>query len=286
MTKLLTDWVCIGRSGSTADGREIKGSDLVAMAANYDVETYTAVVNFEHLYGNLGSVRELKTVTRDDKKVELHARLRVNKYYLQANAEERGIFFSMEIKQNFADTRKPYLVGLAATDSPASLGTTEVHFSKQKSDGYLLSEPVEFKFADSENKVSLKQKFCNTLMALFNSEDDDFSENINQNKEQNMTKDEMLSTIGEALKPLTEAVEKLSQSKPQEPATQEPKTETAEFSQLKEEFGKLQESFNALDEQYNKLNSKLDDALSSKEPKSQATEGAVDDGGEKLTALV
>ena len=38
--------------------------------------------------------------------------------------EGQKIYSSMEIMSNFADTGKAYLVGLAITDTPASLGTT------------------------------------------------------------------------------------------------------------------------------------------------------------------
>ncbi|MCP5972942.1 GPO family capsid scaffolding protein, partial [Klebsiella pneumoniae] len=39
------------------------------------------------------------------------------------------LFTSMEVNTSFADTGKAYLVGLAATDDPASLGTEMLQFS-------------------------------------------------------------------------------------------------------------------------------------------------------------
>ncbi|MCP6043100.1 GPO family capsid scaffolding protein, partial [Klebsiella pneumoniae] len=39
------------------------------------------------------------------------------------------LFTSMEVNTSFADTGKAYLVGLAATDDPASLGTEMLTFS-------------------------------------------------------------------------------------------------------------------------------------------------------------
>ena len=45
------------------------------------------------------------------------------------NKASQKIYTSMEIQPNFANTGKSYLVGLAVTDDPASLGTEMLEFS-------------------------------------------------------------------------------------------------------------------------------------------------------------
>ncbi|MNN13952.1 Phage capsid scaffolding protein (GPO) serine peptidase [compost metagenome] len=50
------------------------------------------------------------------------------------NKAKQKIYTSIEIDENFADTGEAYIVGLAVTDSPASLGTDVLAFSAQKPD--------------------------------------------------------------------------------------------------------------------------------------------------------
>jgi hypothetical protein len=50
------------------------------------------------------------------------------------------LFTSMEVNTSFADTGKAYLVGLAATDDPASLGTEMLQFSASAKSNPLASQ--------------------------------------------------------------------------------------------------------------------------------------------------
>ncbi|UKI31410.1 MAG: GPO family capsid scaffolding protein [Lentisphaeria bacterium] len=84
---LLTDWLTICTAGPTVDGRTIEEKWLTEAAKNYDREEYPAFVNCEHYYGNLGTVWELRTERDKKSRLCLQARIRVNKYFLQQNAE-------------------------------------------------------------------------------------------------------------------------------------------------------------------------------------------------------
>lgn len=128
-----TEWRIIGVSGETVDGREISAKELKEMAEQYDPEIYGARINLEHFKfvfpgfaGGYGDVLELKAEPwkKDETKTALLARLSVMPN-LQAlwDAGEK-IYTSMEINPKFSDTGKAYLMGLAITDTPASLGTT------------------------------------------------------------------------------------------------------------------------------------------------------------------
>lgn len=134
---LVSDWKRVATSGKTADGRTIDPQDLRDMATSYDPATYTAVIWFEHIryMGNFGSVTEVKTEDLDGGKVGLFARLQPNDRLLQVNKEAQKLFTSIEIQPEFADSGKPYLVGLAVTDEPASLGTEPLHFSRRAGSG-------------------------------------------------------------------------------------------------------------------------------------------------------
>ena len=129
----VTDWRIIGVSGDTADGRHIRAEDLVQMAESYDPAVYGARINLEHCYftfpgwaGGYGDVVELKAEpwSKDESKTALLARLSVLPNLQELWDAGEKIYTSMEIASNFAKSGKAYLVGLAITDSPASLGTT------------------------------------------------------------------------------------------------------------------------------------------------------------------
>ena len=128
-------WFCIGKSGATVDGRTIESADLIAAAAAYDPELYGARINLEHYrpyspkndYSGLGDVLELKAETTDGV-TRLYARIDPTEKMLGYIKDREKVFTSMELMKPFGDTGKAYLVGLAMTDSPASMGTTMLKF--------------------------------------------------------------------------------------------------------------------------------------------------------------
>ncbi len=129
--------------GATADGRTIERQQLIEMAASYNPATYAARVNMEHIRGitadkpfrALGDVIALKTeeieldlAGKKEKRLALFAQITPNDDLLAINAADQKRFTSIEINPNFAATGKAYLMGLAVTDSPASLGTEVIQF--------------------------------------------------------------------------------------------------------------------------------------------------------------
>ena len=128
-----TDWRIIGVSGDTVDGRTISADALRQMAESYDPAVYGARINLEHMSflfpdyaGGYGDIVELKAAPwpQDAAKTALYARLAVQPALQELWQSGKKIYTSMEIADNFAKTGKAYLVGLAITDTPASLGTT------------------------------------------------------------------------------------------------------------------------------------------------------------------
>lgn len=220
MPMLLTDWITIGTSGATVDGRKIAASDLEKMAKNYDPDVYTAVINVEHYYGNLGTVRQLRTAPGVLNETALQARICPNKYYLMQNAEQHRLFSSMEIMHDFLGKGEPYLTGLAATDSPASIGTSEIHFSKDNAAGTMRAAAVELPadlFADCREENSLIHDFFNRLGEYFipgkKTKDDD-----------DMTPEELKSAITDAIAPVTEKLGNLAEQVEKFAAPAEPET--------------------------------------------------------------
>ena len=136
--------------GATAtDGRTIERSWIEDIAGNYKPETYGARVNMEHIrgfspqppfnaYGDVLSVKA-EEVTIDlnnvqEKRLALFAEIAPTAELVTLSKNKQKIYTSIEVAPNFANTGKAYLVGLAVTDSPASLGTEVLQFSAKADD--------------------------------------------------------------------------------------------------------------------------------------------------------
>lgn len=131
----------IGVEGATTDGREIQREWLVQMAASYNPALYTAQINLEHIksympestfnrYGTVtGLVAEEITEGPLQGKMALYADIAPTDSLVALVKKGQKLFTSMEVSTKFADLGKAYLIGLAATDDPASLGTEMLQFS-------------------------------------------------------------------------------------------------------------------------------------------------------------
>jgi len=131
----------IGVQGATTDGRTIERAWLEQMAASYNPQVYTALINLEHIKGytpdspfrRFGTVDKLEAEEIADGplkgKMALYAWITPSDDLVAYTRKLQKLFTSMEVNTSFADTGKAYLVGLAATDDPASLGTEMLQFS-------------------------------------------------------------------------------------------------------------------------------------------------------------
>lgn len=141
---LVSYWKRVATSGTTADGREILPQELRDIAETYSLAKYTAVIWSEHerwagSYGTVFAVRLAEEAEDlEPGQVGLEAQLKPNDKLLCLNDQGEKLFSSIEITPNFAGSGKAYLTGLAVTDSPASLGTQELYFSRKT------GEPVHY----------------------------------------------------------------------------------------------------------------------------------------------
>ncbi len=133
-------WFVVATEGATTDGRTINRTWIEQMAANYDPKKYGARINLEHIklrwYESdephakcYGDVLALKTEETEEGKLQLLAKIDPTDDLIKLNKERQKIYTSIECDPNFADTGEAYLVGLAVTDNPASLGTEMLVFS-------------------------------------------------------------------------------------------------------------------------------------------------------------
>lgn len=155
----------VGVEGATTDGRTIERSWLTQMAENYTPSVYTALVNMEHIKGytpdsafrNFGKVEALFAEEISEGKLKgkmaLYAEITPTDELVSMTGKLQKIFTSMEINPKFSDTGEAYLVGLAVTDSPASLGTEMLEFSAKAS-----SNPLSSRKLDPDNLFSAAEE--------------------------------------------------------------------------------------------------------------------------------
>lgn len=153
----------VASAGYTADdGRVIKEQWLQDIADTYNAETYGARCWVEHRrnvtadgpFPAIGDVESVYTQTDTINGKEtlcLYATVKPLPALLSMNQAGQKIYTSIEVEPNFSNTGKAYLMGLAFTDSPASLGTEALKFNayavRQKD--RVFSEAVETELKDS-----------------------------------------------------------------------------------------------------------------------------------------
>jgi hypothetical protein len=138
--KFKSKWFRIATAGDTTDGREIQENWIQEIADTYNPATYGARINVEHIrsvfpdssfgaYGDVVAVKAEKVKIDGEKKLTLFAQIEPNENLIELNKRKQKIYTSIEVNPNFANSGKAYLVGLAVTDSPASLGTDMLQFA-------------------------------------------------------------------------------------------------------------------------------------------------------------
>ncbi|MDR8014121.1 GPO family capsid scaffolding protein [Ectopseudomonas guguanensis] len=140
--KTVSKWTRIAVEGATTDGRNIERKWIQEMAEQYSPNTYGARMNCEHLrgvwpgsdfgaYGDVVALKAEEVEIGGKKKLALFAQMVPTDSLIELNKKGQKVYTSIEVNPEFADTGKAYLVGLAITDSPASLGTEMLQFSAQ-----------------------------------------------------------------------------------------------------------------------------------------------------------
>lgn len=169
-----TKFFRVAVEGDTIDGRKIERQHIQQISDSYATDTYTARINCEHMrsyspeapfnaYGSVAEVKAeeftLKLGGKDETRLALYASFEVNDQAKALTKADQKVFPSIEINPNFANSGKAYLVGLALTDSPASLGTQILKFSKRDTDKdnlIALDDPftVDFEEDAPENEAN------------------------------------------------------------------------------------------------------------------------------------
>ena len=189
-----SNWFRVAVAGDTTDGREIQSDWIIQMADSYDLNTYGARINIEHLrsvypgsaFGAYGDVLALKTekVTIDgEEKDALFAQIEPTQGLIELNKQKQKVYTSIEVDPNFANKGKAYLIGLAVTDSPASLGTEMLQFAanakvnpladkKQRPENlFTAAQEVTLEFEEVKEQQSYSAGLLDKVKKLFSKQE-------------------------------------------------------------------------------------------------------------------
>lgn len=204
--KFRSNWFRVAVEGATSDKRIIKRSWLEQAAKNFDRSVYGARIWMEHFrsllpdspfraYGDVLAVKVEEVEIAGQKKLALFAQVEPTPDLIAMNKAKQKIYTSIEIDDSFADTGEAYIVGLAVTDSPASLGTDVLAFSAQKpesspfkdrhySETSMFTESIEVEgltFEEVEDpKTGVGAKLLNSVKALLSGKQAQADEQFSQ----------------------------------------------------------------------------------------------------------
>ena len=172
-------WFRVATEGATTDGRKISRKWIEEMAANFDPKTYGARIWNEHIRGlfhdgafpALGDVLAVKAEEIKEGslagKMGLFVQIDPTDELKSINQKRQKVYTSIEVDPEFSDTGEAYLVGLAVTDSPASLGTDMLQFSAQQGENsplaarkqkpqnvFTAAVEVDFNFDDEDDTTN------------------------------------------------------------------------------------------------------------------------------------
>lgn len=210
--KFRSKWFRVAVEGATTDGRNIERSWIEQMAAQYSPNTYGARINCEHIkwawpggefgaYGDVLACKSEQVEVNGEKKLALFAQLEPNEALLALNKQGQKVYTSIEVNPSFADTGKAYLVGLAITDTPASLGTEALQFSAKNGTLAGRKQDKDNLFTAAEEAVIEFEEVTepeNKALGLFNR----VMDVLGKNKDKSVKDDAQFSELAEAVEAL------------------------------------------------------------------------------------
>ncbi|MHC2597774.1 hypothetical protein ACVLVH_003436 [Kluyvera sp. 1366] len=244
----------IAVQGATTDGREISRDWISQMAKNYDPTVYGARVNMEHIKGYAAdsTFRRFGDVTKVEAeeitegplagKLALFGYIDPTPELVELTKARQKVYTSIEVNPKFSDTGEAYLIGLAVTDDPASLGTEYLSFSATAK-----ASPLASRKQDKENLFTAAEE---TLIEFYD-EADAGPSLLSRVKElftrKEKTDDERFSDVNAAVTAVAEQVQKNGETHSQQVSALE-KTFSERIVALELEAGKDREALSTLQE--------------------------------------
>lgn len=206
-------------AGSTTDGRVIEATWLNQIAKNYNINTYTALGNMEHFrsiypdgafgtYAKVLAAKAEEVEINGERKLALFVQVDAYDSLIELHKKGQKLFTSIEVNPNFADTGEAYLIGLAFTDSPASLGTQIMEFasknpednpftSKKQHKDNLFTAAAEVNIEFEEAEASTVGLFSKVLDWLKPKQEEQDNKNNGQFKEVSDSIEAIAKTFGD-----------------------------------------------------------------------------------------
>jgi len=128
-----------------SDGRTITDEMIDDVVATFNRDTYSPRINIEHIagfspeppfngYGDVAAVKaqddDFTIDGKSEKRRALYVQVDANDNLVKLSANGQKPYPSVELTPDYAGTGKVGLVGLAFTDTPASIGTQKLQFSR------------------------------------------------------------------------------------------------------------------------------------------------------------
>lgn len=136
---------CFVAGSTISDGRTITPEMIDQIVETFNAETYTPRINVEHMkgyspeppfngYGSVIAVRaqddEITVAGKTEKRRALYAQVDGNPQLVKLARTDQKPFPSVELTPSYAGLDKVGMIGLAFTDSPASIATQRLQFAR------------------------------------------------------------------------------------------------------------------------------------------------------------
>lgn len=162
---------CFVEGQTISDKRIVTAEMIDQIVETHNVESYSPRINVEHLkgyspeppfngYGDVFAVKaQTDTITIDGKPEQrraLYAQVDANDQLIALSKADQKPYPSVELTDDYAGTGKVGLIGLAFTDSPASIATQRLQFSRTAPGTVraIGDEPVKLEFASDSNSIT------------------------------------------------------------------------------------------------------------------------------------
>ena len=281
-------WFKVATSGPTVDGREIKERWIKDMAETYDQAEYTASVFRDHYSwgGNFGQVVAVKAEKDAKGRLCLFVQIAANKLLLELNKAGQKLFTSIRVIEDFANTGKAYLMHLAITDEPASLGTEQLSFSQHGEHSQIFTDKdgiqIDFVSTHTDEELADEIKKRPNFVQRFFSKQTSPKEDDPMTDEEKAAFKKLQDELGEFKTKLATLTEKDGQTD-----DKAPREFAAEITALKEkitdlesekaEFAKQAETLGTLTENFAKLQSDFTTAMKDKTELPPKNKGEAED---------
>ncbi|CCK75043.1 Phage capsid scaffolding family protein [Oleispira antarctica RB-8] len=268
---LLTEYLTFATAGATVDGRAIEESWLVEVAESYDTDVYTAMIDADHemdWFGCYGHVNDVRLGKNKNGETILEGRISPNIRLIEMNQRGQRTFFSISLEEDFQGKGKHYLFRLALTDSPASIGTSQIKMFSAKGKTGIKTNPLTLSFKlegseeDDSNEASMISKlyhkfFPNKPTALDELDSEDEPMNEKQFAAMQAQNVDVIAGITGMTQAFTAFTEKLAATDSAKEGDEESAPGEESDKEFAAKFAKISESLEAVTEKMGAMETKF-----------------------------